>query len=76
MIGQVMTLTIDDTGSVCKMTITNGSKTLLKKKGTIKKLLKFVMNGTKKDNVKQTIMELQKVYPFMQKSLTQIQIKG
>ena len=71
-----MTLTIDDTGSVCKMTITNGSKTLLKKKGTIKKLLKFVMNGTKKDNVKQTIMELQKVYPFMQKSLTQIQIKG
>ena len=71
-----MTLTIDDTGSVCKMTITNGSKTLLKKKGTIKKLLKFVYDGTKKDNVKQSIQQLQQVYPFMKKSLTQIEIKG
>ena len=71
-----MTLVIDDRGIVTKLTITNGSKTLLKKKGTIKSLLKFVFNGTKKENVKQTIMELQKVYPFMQKSLTQIEIKG
>jgi len=71
-----MTLTIDDTGSVCKMTITNGSKTLLKKKGTMKKLLKFVYSGTTKENVKQTIMELQPMYLFMQKSLTKIEIKG
>ena len=70
-----MTLTIDDRGTVAKMTITNGSKTLLRKKGTIKSLLKFVYNGSKKDSVKQTIMQMQPMYQFMQKSLTKIQIK-
>ena len=71
-----MNLTIDDTGSVTKMVIESKGKVLLKKKGTIKKLLKFVMNGTKQDNVKKSIQQLQQVYPFMQKSLTQIEIKG
>mgnify|MGYP000138469638 CR=1 FL=1 len=70
-----MTLIIDDTGDKCKLTITNGSKTLLRKSGTIKSLLKFVYSGTKKDNVKQTIIELQPMYQFMQKSLTTINIK-
>ncbi len=71
-----MTLTIDDRGSVAKMVIEKSGKVLYKKKGTIKQLLKFVYNGSKKDNVKQTIMELQPMYQLMQKSLTKIEIKG
>jgi len=70
-----MTLEIDDTGSVTKMVIESKGKVLLKKKGTIKKLLKFVMNGTKQDNVKKSIQQLQQVYPFMIDSLTKIEIK-
>lgn len=70
-----MTLAIDDTGDKCKLTITHGSKTLLRKSGTIKSLLKFVYSGTKKDSVKQSIIELQPMYKLMQKSLTTINIK-
>jgi hypothetical protein len=70
-----MELCIDDTGDKAKLTITNGSKTLLRKSGTIKSLLKLVYSGTKKDNVKQSIIELQPMYKFMQKSLTKIDIK-
>jgi hypothetical protein len=70
-----MTLTIDDRGEDAKLTITNGKKILLKKRGTIKSLLRFVYNGSSKENVKQSIIDLQKVYPFMQKSLTNIEIK-
>ena len=71
-----MLLSIDDRGSVAKMVIEKNGKVLFKKKGTIKQLLKFVYNGSKKDNVKQTIMELQPMYQLMQKSLTKIEIKG
>lgn len=69
-----MKMEIDDTGDKCKLTITHGSKTLLRKSGTIKSLLKFVYSGTKKESVKQTINELQPMYKFMQKSLTTITI--
>lgn len=68
-------MTIDDRGEDAKLTITNGKKILLKKRGTIKSLLRFVYNGSSKENVKQSIIDLQKVYPFMQKSLTNIEIK-
>ena len=70
-----MFLTIDDTGSVTKMVIEKNGKVLLKKKGTIKSLLRFVMNGTKQYNVKKSIQQLQQVYPFMIDSLTKIEIK-
>jgi len=70
-----MVMTIDDRGEDAKLTITNGKKILLKKRGTIKSLLRFVYNGSSKENVKQSIIDLQKVYPFMQKSLTNIEIK-
>ncbi len=71
-----MTLTVDDTGSITKLTISNGSKILLRKKGDMKKLLKFVLDGTNRENVKQSILGLQKVYPFMINSLTKIEIQG
>jgi len=71
-----MTLRIDDTGSVTKMIISNGSKVLLKKKGSsIKKLLKFIYTGTNNTKLKQSIMELQKVYMFMVGSKTKIELK-
>lgn len=70
-----MTLTINDVGSTTKLTITNGKKTLLQKTGTIKSLLKFVFDGTKKENLKQVIMELQHTYPLMIGSDTKIKIK-
>ena len=70
-----MNLTLDDRGDKCKLTITNGSKTVYKKTGTIKSLLGMVYRGTKKDNVKQSILQMQSMYMFMQKSLTNIEIK-
>jgi len=72
-----MKLTIDDTGIHTKLIITNGSKTLLTKQGkSIKSLLKFVFNGTKKENVKESIMELQSIHKFMVNAKTTIDIKG
>ena len=71
----VMVLTIDDTGSKTKLTITNGSKTLFRKTGSIKGLLKMIHSGTKKDKVRKSIEELRVVYPFMVDSKTIIQIK-
>ena len=70
-----MTLLIDDTGDRCKLTITSGTKTLLKRKGkSIKSLLKFVYENTQKQNVKQSIMELKPMLQFMEESLTTIKI--
>ena len=71
-----MTLIIDDSGSLKKLTIKNKDKVLLKKQGkSIKSLLKFVLDGTKKDSVKKCIMELQPVFMFMVDSKTEIEIK-
>ena len=69
-----MTLILDDTGSICKMTISNGDKVLLRKKGSIKKLLKFVMDGTTKENVKKSINDLQSVFVMMVGNKTTITI--
>ena len=70
-----MTLILDDTGDKCKLTIIKKDKVIYKKIGSIKSLLKMVYNGTNKDNVRESIMELQKVYPFMVDSKTTIEIK-
>jgi len=72
-----LTLTINDTGSATKLHVTNGSKTIFKKSGkSIKSLLKFVLEGTKKETTKQSIMELQHSYMFMVGSKTTVEIKG
>jgi len=71
-----MTLTINDKGEKTKLIITNGDKVLLKRKGkSIRSLLKFVMENTSKQNVKDSIMSLQKTLPLMRGSKTTIQIK-
>lgn len=70
-----MTLIIDDTGERTKLTITNGSKTLLKRKGkSILSLLKFVYSGSKKQDVKDTIAGLQPMHKLMLGSRTTIKI--
>jgi len=72
----MMTLTINDTGSDTRLVISNGSKTLLKKKGkSIKSLLKYVYEGTNREYLKKSIVELQHTYMFMVGSKTTITIK-
>ena len=70
-----MTLTLNDIGSETKLTISKGDKTLLRRKGNIKKLLKYVHEGTNRDEVKSTIETLQSIYPMMIGSTTNIHIK-
>jgi len=70
-----MQLIVDDTVVPCLLTIKNGSKTLLRKKGRMKKLLRYVMEGTKKKNVQEAILELEPVLKFMEDSRTEITIK-
>ena len=71
-----MTIIIDDSGSSTQLTIKKNNKVLLNKKfKTIKSALKFVYDGTKKQNVKDSIIELQHTYMFMVESKTTIEIK-
>ncbi len=71
-----MTLMIDDTKKITRLVITNGSKTLLRKKGKdIKTLLRFVYDGTKNDNLRDSIGELQHSFMFMVGSKTTIDLK-
>jgi len=71
-----MKLHIDDTGEKTKLIITNGSKTLLKRKGkSIRSLLKFVYDGTSKQNVKDSILNLQPMMRLMIGSITKIEVK-
>ena len=71
-----MTLSLDDTGEKTKLTITNGSKVLLKRKGkSIRSLLKFVYDGTSKQNVKDSILNLQPLMRLMIGSITKIEVK-
>ena len=70
-----MTLTIDDVDTVTILTISKNDKVLLRKKGTIKSLLRYVFEGTKQENVKQTIIELQQMYVMMVDNKTTITIK-
>ena len=71
-----MTIIIDDSGSSTQLTIKKNNKVLLNKKfKTIKSALKFIYDGTKKQNVKDSIIELQHTYMFMVKSKTTIEIK-
>lgn len=71
-----MTIIIDDNGSSTQLTIKKDNKVLLNKKfKTIKSALKFIYDGTKKQNVKDSIIELQHTYMFMVKSKTTIEIK-
>ena len=70
-----MTLHLDDTGEKTKLMITNGTKTLLKRKGkSIRSLLKFVYDGSSKQNVKDSIMNLQPMLLLMTGSKTTIEI--
>jgi len=73
-----MTLVIDDSisGEKTKLTITNGDKVLLKRKGkSIRSLLKFVYDGTSKQNVKDSILNLQPMMRLMIGSITKIEVK-
>ena len=71
-----MILHIDDTGSKTKLVITNGTKTLLKRKGkSIRSLLKFVYDGSTKQNVKDSIRNLQPLMKLMSGSITKIEVK-
>ena len=71
-----MNLHIDDTGSKTKLIITNGDKVLLKRKGkSIRSLLKFVYDGTSKQNVKDSIRNLQPMMRLMIGSITKIEVK-
>ena len=71
-----MILTLNDVGSKPTLVITNGSKTLLKRRGkSIVSLLKFVMENTTKQNVKDSIISLEKILPFMRNSITKIEVK-
>ena len=70
-----MTLTINDKGEKTKLTITNGDKVLLKRKGkSIRSLLKFVYDNTGKQNVKDSILNLQPMMRLMIGSITKIEI--
>ena len=72
----LMTIIIDDNGSSTQLTIKKNNKVLLSKKfKTIKSALKFIYDGTKKQNVKDSIIELQHTYMFMVESKTTIEIK-
>jgi len=71
-----MTLTINDKGEKTKLIITNGDKVLLKRKGkSIRSLLKFVYDGTSKQNVKDSILNLQPIMKLMIGSITKIEVK-
>jgi len=71
-----MTLVIDDRNSRPILKIKKGRKTILKKTGkSIKSLLRFVHDGTQKQNVKDAIIELQQVYMFMPEGVTKMEIK-
>jgi len=71
-----MTIIIDDNGSSTQLTIKKDNKVLLSKKfKTIKSALKYIYDGTKKQNVKDSIIELQHTYMFMVESKTTIEIK-
>jgi len=71
-----MTLTINDKGEKTKLTITNGGKVLLKRKGkSIRSLLKFVYDNTGKQNVKDSILNLQPMMKLMIGSITKIEVK-
>lgn len=71
-----MKIIIDDNGSSTQLTIKKNNKVLLSKKfKTIKSALKFIYDGTKKQNVKDSIIELQHTYVFMVESKTTIEIK-
>ena len=71
-----MTLSLDDTGEKTKLTITNGDKVLLKRKGkSIRSLLKFVFDNTSKQNVKDSILNLQPMMKLMIGSITKIEVK-
>jgi len=71
-----MTIIIDDSGSSTQLTIKKDNKVLLSKKfKTIKSALKYIYDGTKKQNVKDSIIELQHTYMFMVESKTTIEIK-
>ena len=71
-----MILTIDDRKSPTKLIINNGSKTMKRKGKSIKTLLKYVLEKTKREDVRSSVMELQKMYMFMVKSKTTINIGG
>ncbi|MDB4681372.1 hypothetical protein OAE88_00530 [bacterium] len=72
-----MIITIDDGGETTKLTIQQNDKVVLKKKfKSIKSALKFIYSGTKRDNVKKSIIELQQTYVFMVDSKTTVTIKG
>jgi len=71
-----MVLTINDTKEKCTMVITNNGKTLLKRRGkSIRSLLKFVYDGTSKQNVKDSIRNLQPMMKLMIGSITKIEVK-
>ena len=71
-----MTLTINDKGEKTKLTITNGDKVLLKRRGkSIRSLLKFVFDNTSKQNVKDSILNLQPMMRLMIGSITKIEVK-
>lgn len=71
-----MTLILNDNGSSTQLTIKKNNKVLLNKKfKTIKSALKYIYDGTKKQNVKDSIIELQHTYMFMVESKTTIEIK-
>ncbi len=71
-----MTLSLDDTGEKTKLIITNGDKVLLKRRGkSIRSLLKFVYDGTSKQNVKDSILNLQPMMKLMIGSITKIEVK-
>ena len=71
-----MILIISDTGLKTRLTIKKGNKVLLRKSGTIKGLLKMVYDGTKREQVKKAILELEPLHKWMIGSDTQIKIKG
>jgi len=71
-----MVLTINDTKEKTTMVITNNGKTLLKRKGkSIRSLLKFVYDGTSKQNVKDSVLNLQPMMRLMIGSITKIEVK-
>ena len=71
-----MVLTINDTKEKTTMVITNNGKTLLKRRGkSIRSLLKFVYDNTGKQNVKDSILNLQPMMKLMSGSITKIEVK-
>ena len=74
LVDKMITLTIDDRREPTKLIIVNGSKTMKRKGKSVKTLLKYVFDNTKKEKVRNSIMELQMVHKFMVKSKTVIEI--